>query len=70
MTTRVRSSIFCDFSVSTVVVGILLQLWLSSLILLMIPRKNVTSGDCQWVGRVKEKEEPVLVTDLETSYIQ
>jgi hypothetical protein len=32
-------------------------------------KENVTSGYCKWVKRAKGNEDPILFTELETSYL-
>ena len=32
--------------------------------------ESVTSGSCKWVKRAKGNEDPILITELETSYVR
>ena len=33
-------------------------------------KESVTSGSCKWVKRAKGSEDPILITELETSYVR
>jgi hypothetical protein len=33
-------------------------------------KESVTSGSCKWVKRAKGNEDPILITELETSYVR
>jgi hypothetical protein len=33
-------------------------------------KESVTSGSCKWVKRAKGNEDPILIPELETSYVR
>jgi hypothetical protein len=44
--------------------------WIFSLFTQDSKKENVTSGYCKWVKRAKGNEDPILFTELETSYVR